>query len=163
MARSKSISERAIAARPPRETGVTIQGETGGDIAIAGLNFRVAKKVTVPVLKNEQPVAFTVQGPMYMGKQLSAKDGKAPMAPATLIKVFDLVTKTDKVYVVPAVLKSVWIDDYDGFDPDPKSPNHGRQDIANNEYVGKHFAVRKLEKPEGKRHRELQVVEIFID
>lgn len=150
---SGSISSRAIAARDAAST-----------LTIGGQSYAVKRQVTLPTLKQEDnAVAFVVLDKMYTGRPIRPKDSAvAAMAPATLVKVRDLETKRPHIYVVPAVLKSMWIDEYDGDRPagyyDDKDPEYQGQ----NTYVGLAFAVQKLAKRAGKRHRDLEVVEIDI-
>lgn len=147
---SVSISGRAIAARDAK-AALTIGGKT----------FAVKRQVTLPVLKQEDnAVAFTVLSKMYKGKQLKPKKGEPVMAPATLVRVKDLESGRNMVYVVPAVLASLWRDEYDGtvFPGDDDDLPHGKE--GTDTYVGLSFAVQKLERRPGKRHRDLEVVEI---
>lgn len=110
-----------------------------------GKTFTVKRKVTVPTLtqKGDEVIAFKVNGPMYQGKEIPGKDGKPAMAAATLVPVLDLNTDIEKVYVVPAVLKSQW-----------------EQEYPDNSYVGKSFMCQKMPVEQGKRHRNMNIVEI---
>lgn len=112
-----------------------------------GRTITIARRVTVPTLtqKGDEVIAFTVKGPMYMGKEIPGKDGKPAMAAATLVPVIDLNTDIEKVYVVPTVLKSQWEQEYTG-----------------NSYVGKSFMCQKLPVETGKRHRNMNIVEITV-
>lgn len=134
-----SIAERAIAARDAK-----------AELTVGGKSFRVKKAVTLPTLKQDtNDVTFTVLSEMYTGRVIKPKDGsEAPKEAATLVKVLDLMDGRAKVYVVNAVLKSEWTDN---------------PEYENGQYVGRSFAVRKLARPAGKRHRELEIVEIEPD
>ena len=110
-----------------------------------GMEFKVVRKVTVPTLsqKGNEVVALKITAPMYIGKVLKPKEGEAAMPAATLLPCIDLQDNIEKLYVVPAVFKSQL-----------------EQDYANDSYVGKSFALQKLPKQEGKRHRNMNIVEI---
>lgn len=148
-----SISSRAIAAR---DAATTLQ--------VGGATYAVKRQVTLPVLKQEDnAVAFTVLDKMYVGKPIRQKDKTvAPMAPATLIKVRDLETKRPHLYVVPAVLQSLFIDEYDADRPAGYYDDNDPAYEGTNAYIGLSFAVQKLAKRPGKRHRDLEVVEIEV-
>jgi len=100
------------------------------------------KKLVVPQLKLEQgqPVYFKVTGAMYVGKPNPEKPKEKP---ADLCHVIDLVDGEEKSIVIPAVLKSVWEEDYE---------KDGQ--------VSKCFMVTKGEKQEGKRYFNYEIAEI---
>jgi len=102
----------------------------------------VKTKLVVPQLKYEQhePCYFKVTGELYQGKPNPEKPKDKP---ADLCRVIDLVDGEEKSLVVPAVLKSVWDEDY-----------------AENAYVDKCFMLTKRDKMEGKRYFNYDIAEI---
>lgn len=153
MARNKeSISERALAVRD------------AGSVTVAGMTFRTVKNAVVPTLrqKGNAPVVFIVKEKMRLGKQIPGKPGEQPIAPAWLVRVESVQNGRIYDYVVPAILRSVWIDEYDA-DHEIRDANGnptGKQHTGENTYVGKAFLVQKGEKPDGKRYREIEAFEI---
>lgn len=105
-------------------------------------NVVTKKTLVVPQLKFEQgkPVYFKVTGEMYVGKPNPEKPNDKP---ADLCHVVDLVTGEECSIVIPAVLKSVWDEDY-----------------KENAQVGLAFMVTKGEKQAGKRYFNYEISEI---
>lgn len=113
-----------------------------------GVVVTMVKQVTLPLLKHGdgETVVFTALETMFTGKQLKAKNPGEPLPKrATIVKVLDAKTGQTMQYIVPAVLEDTWKTDY----PD-------------NSYVGKAFAIQKLPKVEGKRHKDLIIVEVSL-
>lgn len=114
-----------------------------------GGKFKVVRQVTLPTFKLTVgvPFAFRADAPMYTGKKL--KDDKdAKREPATILPVSRINTSTGEVdaqgqLVLGAVLKENLSELY-----------------ANDSYVGKSFGILKMDKKEGKRYNEYQIVEI---
>ena len=127
-------------------TAMTISEKASAGISLPnGVTATVVRKITLPLLKQEdgETVCFTVQGPMFTGKKLKTqKEGEQP---ATIVNVINAENHMEMQYLVPAVLKDSWETDY----PD-------------NTYVGKSFACQKLPKREGKRHKDMNIVEVEL-
>jgi len=105
---------------------------------------KIAKRLVVPQLKMEQhkPIYFKVTSVMYVGK---ANPEKPDDKPADLCHVIAITDGEEKSIVVPAVLKSVWDEDY-----------------KDGKYNGKAFMVTKGEKQSGKRYFNYDIAEIEI-
>jgi len=145
------------------ETGETVNAETGeivtGALSISqqalsssvtlpdGRKVTVLKQVTVPVLKHKEgeTVMITVLEPMYIGKELKASADGTKSKPATLVKVTDIKTNRAGLYIVPAIVSDTWANDY-----------------AEHAYVGKSFAIEKLPARDGKRYKDINMLEIGI-
>ena len=90
---------------------------------------KVVKKLVrnfVPLVEH-QPVYVKVTGPMFEGK---ANPEKPDEKPADIVECINLQTGEESNMIIPAVLKSIWEESY-----------------PSDSYVGKGFAVEKLEKP----------------
>lgn len=116
-------------------------------IVIPGMGtFTVAKQVTLPTLKQnsgDQIVVQIVRAFYAENKsaEQTAKDGGS--SEIWLTEVIDLTTGNRFKYVVNAILKNELETQY---------PEDG--------YVDRYFAIKKLEAKEGKRYKEMQVVEL---
>ena len=114
----------------------------------SGVSVSVARRVTLPVLsmkKVGEPIYFRVETAMKIGKEIKSKDGKPAMEPAHICEVTDLATNRRCQLIVSAVLLGVFNDEY------PKDA-----------YVGKSFAVNNMGKRDGKRHNDIEVVELAV-
>ena len=102
------------------------------------------RKLVMPQLKLEQDVTvyFKVIEKMYVGKPNPEKPKDKP---ADLCHAIDLTSGEEVSVVIPAVLKSVWDEDY-----------------TDDGYVGLGFMVTKGAKAEGKRYFNYEVAEIEI-
>ena len=100
------------------------------------------RKLVMPQLKLEQDVTvyFKVTDKMYVGKPNPEKPTDKP---ADLCHAIDLQTGEEVSVVIPAVLKSVWDEDY-----------------TDDGYVNCAFMVTKGAKAEGKRYFNYEVAEI---
>jgi hypothetical protein len=107
-----------------------------------GAKFKVAKKLTQPLLKlvNDLPVYVTIQDKMYLGKKVEEKKD-----PAMLVHVVDLTTGEECLMILSAVVQGVFKDEY----PDDA-------------YVGKSFSICKQAKRPGKAYNEFIVNEIVV-
>lgn len=139
-----------------KSTAVALAEPVSGAVVIGGRKFEIKKRVTVPVLKQVegQAVVFEVLSRMYTGERL--KNDKDPnRQPPTMVNVRELTTGREMKYIVPAVLKREWSEQYDG-DADNKSAKHT--------YVGVKFSVYlgpMADTKDGKRRvRQLECVEI---
>lgn len=102
------------------------------------------KKVVNRVLlrhKDGQTVFFTVKSKIRTGKEIKGSQ----MAAAELITVEEATTGQEMEYIVNAVLKGLFEDEY---------PGAG--------YVGKSFAVYKEGKAPGKRYSNISLSEISV-
>jgi len=129
----QKISEKAAVVVHVPETAVSSR--------IDLTKFKVAKVVTRPVLRliDNTPVVFKIEGAMFEGKAIEG----SKMAPATLMHVTDVLTGRPSQIVVPAVLEAELNENY----PAQK-------------YVGLIFGVEKLEKVEGKRYSNYNILEL---
>lgn len=111
--------------------------------------FAVVKTLTLPAFKFEEQVAKYVHilDEMRISNAKNSKGevgGKAEkMEPATVCNAVDAETGEKGTLIVPAVLKSIFEEEY--------------KDAA---YVGKTFELVKLPKPPGKRYHAWQVQEV---
>jgi hypothetical protein len=142
MASPKKASRR----RDPQSTNLpAVTGDK--TVNVGGRKFTVTKQVTLPLLKHGdgQIVTIKVTSQIYIGRQLVTPDSKTNPAtkPADLVRVIDLLTGRPMIYIVSAVVKSTFETEY----PD-------------NAYVGKSFAIHKLQKVEGKRYKGFEILEI---
>ena len=112
-----------------------------------GLKISMARQVTMPLLKQRdgETVYLTILDKYFVGKQIKSKNkDEPPQKAAELLLVKSLIDQRDYHFIVPAVLKDVLDVDYkDG-------------------YVGKSFAIQKEPRQEGKRHKNLNIVEINV-
>lgn len=108
---------------------------------------KIKRNITLPLIKPviDQPVYIKVTGPMFEGKKIEGTGDKAKMEPATLLNCVNLETGEDAQIIVPAVLKGIFEDEYDG-----------------DAYVGKGFAVTKHPKASGKRYHPFSVAELEL-
>jgi len=129
----------------------TLSQQAMASIGAGGLpaGFKVAKKVTLSQLKQRDgvPVYIKVLTPMRLATAIKDRgDGKPKMEPPTLVNVIDLTDGREKQYIVNAVLKSIFEEQYKG-----------------DAYIGKSFGINSLPKEEGKRHKPLEVIELVED
>jgi hypothetical protein len=109
------------------------------------VEYVTKKLLTVPTLKlvEGKTVHIKVVDAMRLGKPGKPdKDGKSK-DPATIVSVINLDDGEQMQVVVPAVLKSVWNEDY-----------------TDGAYVGACFAVTKLGRNPGKSYIDYKVIEI---
>lgn len=110
---------------------------------INGKTVRLVKELSLPVLSTRegQTVMFTIKDAIKLGKKLDEKKDAAHICTVT-----NLENGANYTYLVPAVVQSVFADEY-----------------PENSYVGKSFAVLNNGKREGKRHIDYSVVEIAVE
>lgn len=130
-------------------TGETMEIMAPVETMITDLNgvaFKVAKKVTLPLLKQEagEDVMIQITSEIYVGKELKAAAGNTVKEkPADLIRCIDLNSGIEHEYIVNAIVKAELEENY---------PDAG--------YKDKYFAIRKMPKPEGKRYNAFQIMEL---
>lgn len=107
----------------------------------------VKRKLILPVLKMEQnkPIYIKVEDKVYVGKNINGTKADQKEKPADLCHVTDLETGEMMLIIVPAVVLSVWNEEY---------PNAG--------YVGLGFAITKGEKAKEKRYFQYTVDELEL-
>lgn len=173
MAKQQSISERALAAQSPGQAGGQALTPQSGSITVGGRTFRGVKQAVVPTLRQpgEAAVVFTVMERMRIGKPMPPDKNGQQMPRATVMRVTSLENGRLYDYIVPAILIGVFVSEYDGgkLNEDGtilthKEPHElkGYNDytIGTHTYVGKSFVVAKGKKPDGKRYREIEAIEI---
>ena len=114
---------------------------------IGGKTYKLARKVTLPLLKQKENEIVTVKilTAMKEGKKIEKGDAaQRAMPPAILCNVLDLADMGEKQYIIPAVLKGVFEDEF-----------------PNDTYVGKSFAILAMPKETGKRYKPFAVNEII--
>lgn len=135
--------------------GEVMDGETGEVVHTPGISTASPtvefggrtislKKIVNRVLLRHADgatVYFTVESKIYVGKDIKGSQ----MAPADMVRVTDLSDGNEKEYIVNAVLKGLWEDDY---------PKDG--------FVGKSFAVYKEGKAPGKRYSNISLAEVSV-
>jgi len=119
------------------------------------IKFTRKKLLTRPTLsikKEGDEIFFRIERPMYEGKPMKEKlkEGEKPKEPATLLDVINLETGEEMQLVVPAMLKSVLSEDYEG------------------EYTGKCFHILNRGKKDsksggGQRFNDLLIEEIEVE
>lgn len=131
------------------ENNLTLTQQAQMIVLPNGTKMSVARQITLPLLKHKdgETVYITVVSEIYSGKQIKPKEGDQQQKPADLVKIIDLQSGLPHVFIVPAVLKDAFIMDYD----------------ESNTYVGKSFAIMKMPREEGKRHKNLQIVELVVE
>tara|TARA_R110000782_G_scaffold263592_1_gene356317 strand:+ start:9092 stop:9490 length:399 start_codon:yes stop_codon:yes gene_type:complete len=113
----------------------------------SAFKFKTVKNVTLPLIKPTigQEFYIGIINAMYVGKDIQQVVGGKKMEPATLVDCTDLETGELCQFIVPAVLKSIFDDEY-----------------TDNAYVGKQFALTKLAKKADKGYFGFKVSEIEI-
>lgn len=114
----------------------------------SGIVVSVKKVLQLPVLSNK-----AVGVPLFMRIEEAVrhtpgktKDGKEILAPATVTTVTNLEDGRRYTFLVPTVVQGIFDDEY-----------------PNSSYVGKCFSMINMGKREGKRHKDMQVVEITLE
>lgn len=99
------------------------------------------KLLTIPVLslKENDQRCIRFDSVMRIGKAMPVKEGKAPMDPATIADVTDVISGEVFELIVPAVLQSVL-----------------HENFPDDSYVGKVFELEALPKREGKQYRGIK-------
>lgn len=130
----------------PGQSSVPALSSENKSMVVGGATITLKRVINRPVLRHPQGtnVFFTITAKMRVGKEIKATAGAAAMAPATIIDVLD-THGNEMAYIVPAVLKGMFDEDY------PKDS-----------YVGKSFSVFKSPKAEGKRHCDIALAEVDI-
>lgn len=133
-------------------------------VNVGGFTFKVAEQVTLPVLKQKsgETVFIRIEKPIAYehktAEQLTA-EGKAPGSkddrPVPVLTVTDLKSGDKFKYIGNAIFVSELERQY----PQPVDRETG--ELGAWGYVGKFFGVHKLEAREGKRYKDLQVVELI--
>lgn len=110
--------------------------------------FKVKKNLTPPLIKfvEGQPRYVKITSPMFVGKDMKAKEGDKKKEPALLCDVINLETGEVAQIIVSAVVKSVFTESY---------PNH--------EYVGKGFEITKQGRAPGKQYSPFTVQELELE
>lgn len=146
MAKTKNLMAKTVA----KFTGTSVARPS---ISIGGVDItdiKVIRKVTYPTLshtRDGQSIAFKVESAYAESKKdIAQPDGTKNGKRAIIVIVTDLTDGIEKQYVVPSILQNIWDTDFEG-----------------DTYVGKSFAVQKLAKRDGKRYRDLNIVEIDGD
>lgn len=111
-----------------------------------GLNFKVVKNVTLPLLKqsDDTTVYVRIDSAIFKGKEIKGTGEAAKMEPADLMNVTELESGEQMQMIANAVLKGNLEEEY---------PEEG--------YVGKCFAVTRM-KVEGKRYKNYSIQEIEV-
>ena len=114
------------------------------------LKFRTKRVVTLPVFSfKERDIAYLrIEGEMHEGKQLKKDGTKAKNKPATICQATDLETGELVDFIVPAVVESVFRDEYD-----------------DGAYIGKSFEITKIAKAGdiGKDYDKYRIIEIEVE
>ncbi len=123
--------------------------ETTQDVVEKATGFtpKVKRNITLPLIKPalDVPVYIKVTSAVFEGKKIEGTGDKAKMEPANLINCINLETGEDAQMIVPAVLKGIFEDEFDG-----------------DAYVGKGFMVTKHPKASGKRYHAFSVAELEL-
>lgn len=126
-----------------------------GALVLGGRKFTVVKQVTLPILKQKsgEIVAFKIEQEMSIETSKEKKrDGtEGEEKQLGVLTVTELTTGNRFTYVCNAILRDRLVKGY----PRDKDGVPG--------YVGKCFAVKKLETLEGKRYKDVNVLEIADD
>ena len=140
---------------------VTAQGSDTTGVMIGGQLFRAKRVVNVPTLKHEsgQVVAFKILQPLSLKENETSEDvvvdGKTVKATKKnslhVARVLELTTKQEFEYVCNAITAGDLIDAY----PADAEGVPG--------YVGRWFAIQKGAVVQGKRYKEVKIIEIEPD
>lgn len=138
-----SKSAPATQATEQTETAVIAQN-TSVSSNLASLGFKVAKRITLPLIKPqlEKPVFVLINEAVFVGKKIEQGTSK-DMEAAHIANVTDIETGEQAQIIVPSVLLGIFKDEY----PD-------------NSYVGKAFQLTKHAKASGKRYHAFTVIEL---
>ncbi len=117
---------------------VALAEKAASGVMVGGMKFKVKELVNVPTLKHdsETTVAFTVLAPIFENK--GENDNMV-----SVVRVKELSSGQTFEYVCNAITQDSLRSAY---------PNDG--------YVGKSFAIKKLGTVQGKRYKDVQIVEI---
>jgi len=140
---------------------VTAQGSDTTGVMIGGKLFTAVRVVNVPTLKHDtgQVVAFQILQPLKLKENETTEDvvvdGKTVKATKKnrlhVARVLELTTRQEFEYVCNAITAGDLIDSYP---PD---------DTGKPGYVGKWFAIQKGSAVQGKRYKEVKIIEIQPD
>lgn len=139
-------------AKEAKATGTSIseRATSAMNLSLGAGNFKVKRQVVFPLLKHKagEVRCITITSAMYEGKEIVQKEQTAAerkMGTAMLVKAIDLEPSPTRnvEYIVNAVLQGVLNDEY-----------------PNDSYVGKSFAINKLQPVEGKRYNTFEILEI---
>jgi len=106
------------------------------------MQFKRKAAITLPTFSHKKTQTYYIMalGELYKGKQLPAKPGKEPEAPADCLRVVNLETGEEGEYLVPTIVKGKF------------------EEIA--PLKGRAFEVTKLGRREGKRYDDFSCYEI---
>lgn len=153
----KTAATKTVAAKP---TGRALaMRQDGNSIVFGNRKLTLARRVTLPTLRHPggATVAFRVEAPMVLGNKIKG-DAKEP---ATVVEVTNMANGMRCRYVVAAIIRRCWEDDYDAVTPE--------NPMGKSLYVGKIFVAKKSneETPTaaggGRRYRQIEMVEVTDD
>lgn len=115
---------------------------------MSAVKFKITKRLTKPLLKFVvgQPRYVKIVSPIFLGKEMKAKEGDKKREPAHLVEAINLETGEECQVITGAVVKSVLEESY-----------------PNQSYVGKGFAICKADKEAGKEYIRYTVDEIEVE
>ena len=125
-------------------TGGALAAADSGVPDLAGMGFKVTRKITLPLLstKDGGQYAVQLQGKFYVGKEITQK-GEVAKKPAIMVDVIDLLTGQLMQMICPTVLKA-----------------NIEEAFPDDSYVGKCIAFERFAKKEGKNYNTFSLAEI---
>lgn len=116
--------------------------------------FKVSKQVTLPTFKITvgMPLVIQVTGAMYEGKEIKQTAGETKRdKPATIMPCNRINPETGEIEVQGQIVVGTVL---------AENLNEAYKDGS---YVGKLFALNKIEKKDGKRYHEYQILELSAE
>lgn len=128
---------------------VAVSQKAASGVMIAGKKFSMVKQVNVPTLKQEtgETVAIRIEAPIRTEENSSADEKKAGIEKfINVVRVTELGSGQPFEYVCNAI-----------------TADNLRGSYQNDTYVGKSFAIRKGGTVQGKRYKDVQIIEITAE
>ena len=156
MAKSEVIDHETGEIVETRGKALKISEQAAPSVMVNGMAIRVKKQVTLPTLKHDsgQTVLVRITDPFVSEKSVEKKIVKVAGVDTEIeeektlhiARVTELTTGENFTYVLNAITHDNIASAYPG-----------------DEYVGKCFAIQKLGTVQGKRYKDVKVVEIEVE
>lgn len=146
---AEDVGNMPAALTENKGTAVAVKDSAKTGMVVGGVKFKLARQVTYPLLKHEegQTVLIRPDAAFYTGKKIvNKRDGSQDEKEPELVVVTNAEDMRQYLYIVNAVLRDTWSSEY-----------------KDNSYVGRWFAIEKMEAPKGKRYKTLNILEVETD
>ena len=132
---------------------VAVREEQSGNFMVAGTAYKAVEQVTVPVLKHDsgETVAFEIVQPILAEDNFETEIDK---------KTGEVLSQTFKGKINVGRVRELSSGQLFQYVFNAISASELRNAYPNDGYVGKSFAIKKLDLVAGKRYKEVQIVEI---